>query len=39
MMEQFGFIILMVLIYIGFFGAILNPIMDIVYYLLFLGVR
>jgi Zn-dependent protease len=39
MMEQFGFIILMVLIYIGFFGAILSPIMDIVYYLLFLGVR
>ena len=38
LMEQFGFIILMVLIYIGFFGAILRPIMNVVYYLLFLGV-
>lgn len=39
LMEQFGFIILMVLIYVGFFGAILRPIMDLVYYLLFLGVN
>jgi Zn-dependent protease len=38
LMEQFGFIILMVLIYIGFFGAILRPIMNVVYYLLWLGV-
>lgn len=34
LMEQYGFIILMVLIYVGFFGAILNPIMNFVYYLL-----
>lgn len=39
LMEQYGFIILMVLIYIGFFGAILRPIMDLVYYLLLLGVQ
>lgn len=39
MLEQFGFIILMVLIYIGFFDLILSPIMDAVYYLLFLGVN
>ena len=38
LMEQYGFIILMALIYIGFFGAILGPIMDFVYYLLALGV-
>jgi len=38
MLEQFGFIILMVLIYVGFFGAILRPIMNLVDYLLFLGV-
>ena len=39
LMEQYGFIILMVLIYVGFFGAILRPIMDLVYYLLLLGVH
>lgn len=39
LMEQYGFIILMVLIYVGFFGAILGPIMDLVYYLLLLGVQ
>jgi Zn-dependent protease len=39
LMEQYGFIILMMLIYIGFFGAILRPIMDLVYYLLLLGVN
>lgn len=39
LMEQYGFIILVVLIYVGFFGAILRPIMDLVYYLLFLGVH
>jgi len=38
-MEQYGFIILMVLIYIGFFSAILSPIMSVVYYLLLLGVN
>ena len=38
LMEQYGFIILMMLIYVGFFSAILSPIMDLVYYLLRLGV-
>jgi Zn-dependent protease len=38
LMEQYGFIILMMLIYVGFFHAILSPIMDLVYYLLALGV-
>ncbi len=38
-MEQFGFIILMVLIYIGFFSAIMRPVMYFVEYLLFLGLR
>jgi Zn-dependent protease len=38
LMEQYGFIILMMLIYVGFFGAILKPIMGLVYYLLALGV-
>ena len=37
LMEQYGFIILMILIYVGFFGAIINPIMNFVYYLLALG--
>lgn len=36
-MEQFGFIILMVLIYMGFFSAIMSPVMRAVHYLLFLG--
>ena len=39
LMEQYGFIILMMLIYVGFFRAILTPIMDLVYYLLLLGVN
>jgi Zn-dependent protease len=39
LMEQHGYIILMILIYVGFFGAILRPIMGLVYYLLFLGVQ
>ena len=38
LMEQYGFVILMVLIYLNVFGAILNPIMNLVYYLLLLGV-
>jgi Zn-dependent protease len=37
MLEQFGFIILMVLIYVGFFGAIMRPVMGLVEYLLYLG--
>jgi len=36
-LEQYGFIILMLLIYIGVFGAIISPIMSLVYYLLLLG--
>jgi Zn-dependent protease len=38
-LEQYGFIILMLLIYIGVFSAIISPIMNLVYYLLLLGVR
>jgi len=38
LLEQHGYIILMLLIYIGFFGAIIRPIMYLVYYLLYLGV-
>ena len=38
-LEQYGFIILMLLMYIGVFGAIISPIMNLVYYLLLLGVR
>ena len=38
-MEQFGFFILMGLIYIGFFSAIMRPVMGVVDYLLFLGVE
>jgi len=37
--EQYGYIILMLLIYIGFFRIIITPIMNLVYYLLLLGVR
>jgi len=39
MLEQYGYLILMLLIYIGFFRAIITPIMNLVYYLLLLGVR
>lgn len=34
MLEQYGYIILMLLIYMGFFGAIINPIMRVIFYLL-----
>lgn len=37
--ERYGFVILMLLIYVGFFRAIITPIMNLVYYLLLLGVR
>ena len=37
-LEQHGYIILMILIYVGFFGAIIRPVMSLVYYLLYLGV-
>ncbi len=39
LMEQYGYIILMLLIYVGFFGAIIRPVMSVVYYLLLLGVE
>ncbi len=38
MLEQYGYIILMILIYVGFFRAIISPIMRIIVYLLYLGV-
>jgi Zn-dependent protease len=38
MLEQYGYIILMILIYLGFFRAIISPVMRIVEYLLYLGV-
>jgi Zn-dependent protease len=37
-LEQYGYIILMFLIWMGFFRAIINPILDIVFTLLYLGV-
>ena len=39
LMEQYGYLILMALIWVGFFGAIIRPIMSIIYYLLLLGVE
>lgn len=38
-LEQYGFLILMVLIYMGFLSLIMQPVMQIISYLLFLGVR
>lgn len=38
MLEQFGFVILMILMYMGFFSLIMRPVMGLVSYLLFLGV-
>lgn len=38
LLEQHGFIILMILIYVGFFSAIMRPVMGLVDYLLYLGV-
>lgn len=37
-MEQYGYIILMFLIWMGVFGAIIRPILQIIYFLLYLGV-
>lgn len=37
-LEQYGYLILVVLIYVGFTGAIIGPVMSFVYYLLMLGV-
>jgi len=34
MLEQYGFFILMILMYMGVFSAIINPILDAVYFLL-----
>ena len=39
MLEQYGYWILIILIYVGFFNAIITPILSIVYYFLLLGVR
>ncbi|HEX6046102.1 MAG TPA: site-2 protease family protein [Pyrinomonadaceae bacterium] len=38
-LEQYGFILLMLLIYMGFFRMIIRPILRIVFDLLYLGVR
>jgi Zn-dependent protease len=37
-LEQYGYIIMMVLIYVGLIRAIIGPVMYFVYYLLYLGV-
>ena len=37
-LEQYGYLILVVLIYVGFTGAIIGPVMSFVYYLLLLGI-
>lgn len=37
-LEQHGYIIMMILIYVGFTRAIMRPVMDFVWYLLLLGV-
>src|SRR5258705_1067587 len=39
MLERYGFMILIILMYVGFFGAIITPVLTVVYYLLFLGVN
>jgi Zn-dependent protease len=38
-LEQYGYWLLILLIYTGFFRAIITPILEVVYYLLLLGVR
>ncbi len=38
LLEQYGYIILMILIYMGFLNIIITPVMRIVAYLLYLGV-
>ena len=38
-LEQYGYLLLILLIYVGFFRAIISPILRFVYYLLLLGVR
>jgi Zn-dependent protease len=39
LLEQYGYIILMILIYVGFFNVIIRPIMIFISYLLYLGVN
>lgn len=39
LLEQYGFILLLILISVGFTGAIIGPVINFVFYLLFLGVR
>jgi Zn-dependent protease len=38
-LEQYGYLILMVLMYMGVFGAIIGPVLNLVYYLLYYGNR
>lgn len=38
LLEQHGYIIMMILIYVGFTSAIIRPVMQLVWYLLYLGV-
>jgi hypothetical protein len=38
-LEQYGFILLLVLISVGFTRVIITPVIDFVFYLLLLGVR
>ncbi len=38
-LEQYGYFLLILLIYMGFFRAIISPIIEFVDYLLLLGVR
>lgn len=39
LLERYGFLLLLVLISVGFTGLIINPVIDFVFYLLLLGVR
>ena len=38
-LEQYGFILLLILISVGFTRVIITPVIDFVFYLLLLGVR
>jgi Zn-dependent protease len=38
-LEQYGYWLLILLIYMGFFRAIITPILQLVYYLLLLGIE
>ena len=39
LLEQYGFLLLLVLISVGFTGMIISPVINFVFYLLLLGVR